>query len=376
MCGIFGFLTNKRENYADDFLSDAFVTSMLRGTDSSGIASISLSDATYFLHKLPVNGLHFKGDKVAKRYMGYGTTAETLSMCHVRAATVGDVSISNSHPFIAEHEGSTLIGTHNGTLTSWKHLASAKGYEVDSDWALNEIKRKGIDAFKDISGAYAFVWWDGADDQVLHMARNKERPLFIAFLESGGMAYASEAGMLYWLLERNAIKMVGSILSLDVDKHYKFPVDDVQNFTTEALPVKEYNYTGANYGRYGTNTTTTYQTTVDKVKGVISRAAGVTKLEVTSLAAHPAEVKLAQDYGWYGERAVFTQLEVDSVGDTVGIAETSSTEFDAVIRGDMTAKFDPEQEWLCTVVGVKEDGQDMTLILSEPYRTLIIAHED
>lgn len=371
MCGVFGFLTTKREIYADDFLSDAFVTSMLRGVDSSGIASVSLADATYFLQKLPVTGLHFKDDRVAKRYMGYGTAPNTLTMCHVRAATVGDVSISNSHPFAVEFDGNTLIGTHNGTLTSWKHLSSAKGYDVDSEWAMSRIAEEGIDAFKSFSGAYAMTWWDGADPEVLHMARNKERPLFIAFLESGGMAYASEAGMLFWLLERNNIKMLGPILSLDVDKHYQFPIDNPQDFTTEDLPVKEVVYNSTNYGNYGSydrNRTVTYMTTVDKVMAVIKGA--TPKTDATSLHAHPAEVKLAQDYGWYGERAEFTFLEVDGDGNSYGICETASTEFDAIIKGDMTDKHDINSEWVCTVIGVKEEGQDMTLILSQPYKTL------
>lgn len=369
MCGMTGVLTTTRQIYADDFLSDSFVASMLRGVDSSGIVSIDLPSSTYNLHKLPVNGLFFKDDRVTKSIMMYATAANSLTMCHVRAATVGSVTLSNAHPFeITKENGDILLGTHNGTLTGWKSNSTAKLYNVDSEWALSRIAEDGVDAFKDISGAFAFVWWDGSDNGVLHMARNKERTLYVALLKDGGMAYASEAGMLYWLLERNNMKINGSILSLDPDKHYMFPVDKPEDFTKEDLPKKEISYSGSYQGMYSHNSSSTFLSTVDQVKKIIEEASG--KTNVVSLNAHPSEQKLAQEYGWFGERAVFTQLEVNDEGDTVGIAETFSTEFDAIIRGDQTKKFDPEDEWLCTVVGVEEYGQDMVLILSEPYRTI------
>lgn len=369
MCGLAGILTTTRQVYADDFLSDSFVANMLRGVDSSGIVNIDLTDSTYHLHKLPVSGLFFKDDKITKRIMSYATAAKSLTMCHVRAATVGNVTVSNAHPFeIVKENTDVLLGTHNGTLTGWRTSSTARGYDVDSEWALSRIAEEGIDAFKEIFGAYAFVWWDGSDTGVLHMARNKERSLYVAMLKDGGMAYASEAGMLYWLLERNHMKINGSILSLDPDKHYMFPVDKPEEFTKEDLPKKEYAYTGGYQGTYSQNTNTTYLTTVDQVKRVIEEASG--KSNVTSVHAHPSEQKLAVEYGWFMERAVFTQLEVNFEGNTIGIAETQAHEFDAIILGDQTKKYDPNNEWLCNVIGVREDDKDIVLVLSEPYRTI------
>lgn len=364
MCGIFGTLTTSRQIYADDFLADAFVASMLRGVDSSGIASINLSDNSYYLHKLPVNGLFFKDDRVAKRYMGYATTQDTLTMCHVRAATVGSISMSNAHPFEIERtNGDVLLGTHNGTLQNWKHLKSAKGYDVDSEWAMAHIANEGMKAFEDFTGAYAFVWWDGGDAKVLHMARNNERPINIAFLKDGGMVYASEPGMLFWLAERNNLKLDGPILSLDVDQHYMFPTDNPKQFTKEPIPKKVYTYSST----YGTNTTSTYKTTVDNVKEII--AAAGQQLPATE-SATAKEAQLAKDYGWYGERAIFTPVFVDA-GVTEGAAEACRTEFDAKIKGDMFTKgFDPNHDWLCTVIGVEETDKDIILILSQPYRTM------
>lgn len=367
MCGQMGILTTSRQVYADDFLSDAFVASMLRGVDSSGIASINLQDSSYYLHKLPVSGLFFKDDKVAKRYIGYSTAPDTLSMCHVRAATVGAVSMSNAHPFeIEKDNGDILIGTHNGTLTNWKSRSTARGFDVDSEWALTLIAEEGIEAFEQITGAFAFVWWDGSDSKVLHMARNKERPMHVAFLKDGGMAYASEPGMLFWLLERNSMKVDGRILSLDEDQHYMFPVDNPKEFTKETLPKKSYSHTNT----FSTNYTFNYKTCVDKVKEIIYESSRTSTTTNSSEEVTAAEKRLAQDYGWYGERALFIPVLVDK-GITEGIATAAHVEFDAKIKGDMFYKgFDPTHEWACTVIGVQETAKDVVLILSQPYRTI------
>lgn len=361
MCGIFGVVNTSRQIYADDFISDAFVGSMLRGVDSSGIASINVANTDYFLHKLPMNGLYFKDERVAKRYISYANNKDTFTMCHVRAATVGDVTTSNAHPFAIERDDeSVLIGTHNGTLTGWKQEKSARGFDVDSEWALTHIATEGIKAFEDFTGAYAFVWWDGGDSEVIHMARNDQRPISVVFLKDGGMAYASEPGMLFWLLERNNIKMDGPILTLDAGQHYMFPVADPKKFTKEALPKKTYNYTNT----YGTNYTSTYKTNVDNVKLLIEGSKPIKRV------VSKGEVDLAREYGWYGVKADFTPIMYDD-NTTEGIAEASGVEFDAIILGNAVAKgFDINHEWLCHVIGVRENGDDIVLILSEPYKTV------
>lgn len=361
MCGIFGVVNTSRQIYADDFISDAFVASMLRGVDSSGIASIDIPSGEYFLHKLPMAGMYFKDDKVVKRYVSYANNKETFTMCHVRAATVGSVTTSNAHPFEIEREDNTvLIGTHNGTLTGWKHERSAKGFDVDSEWALTQIAELGIKAFEDFTGAYAFVWWDGGDSSVIHMARNEQRPISVAFLQDGGMAYASEAGMLFWLLERNNIKLDGPIIHLEQGQHYMFPVSNPKEFTKELLPKKSYNYTST----YGTNYTSTYKSNVENVKALIdgSKPAGTT--------VSKAEADLARDYGWYGVRAVFTPIMYDDTT-TEGIAEAHGHEFDAIILADCVSKgHNYNHDWLCTVIGVREKGDEIILVLSEPYKTI------
>lgn len=362
MCGQFGILTTSAEHSADDFISDAFVTSMLRGVDSSGVVNIDLARNIYELHKLPVAGLHFVTDKVTKRLVRYAGLAKQLTMCHVRAATQGEVRLSNAHPFEIDTGEGILIGTHNGTLTGWKYSKYGKDYDVDSEWALSLIAEKGIEAFKEFTGAYSFVWWDGRDGSKLHMVRNKERPMSVAFLKGGGMAWASEPGMLFWLLERNSIQMDGRIVELLADKHYEFSTLKARDVTITELPKKPQPLTHST-GTYGTNISTTYRTTVEKMDALIAAAA---KIKI------PSEEKLARDYGWYGEKAEFVPISVNSKNEVEGIAVVCNTEFDAIVRGD-TSGFAFNTEWVSTVVGVLEEGQDMTLVLSRPSHTVALS---
>lgn len=99
MCGMMGIMTGAREFFADDFIKDSFTTSMLRGVDSSGIAMIDPDTQRSLVHKLPIAGNFFVEDKVAAEIIKAAGAARSLTMCHVRAATVGKVTVSNAHPF-------------------------------------------------------------------------------------------------------------------------------------------------------------------------------------------------------------------------------------------------------------------------------------
>lgn len=373
MCGQFGIVTKSANFNADDFMTDAYVTSQLRGVDSSGIATINTDKNTYYLHKLPVAGSFFVNDRVAKRYINQLTSPRVIGMGHVRAATSGIVSISNAHPFEIDDEGSDiLVGTHNGTLTGWSTRRGGKHFDVDSEWALWRITIDGLEAFKDFTGAYSFVWWTGADKDTLCMARNKERPMAIAFLKEGGMAYASEPGMLFWLLERNNLPIDGDILITDVDKLYKFPVGSPKDFTTEDLP-KAQLYVNTSTNNYSQNRNYNY-TTVDRVQTLLSQLSATPLVADTATdefqfpLAFESEIKLAREYGWYDTDVEFTPMGVNTEGNTFGLACYESTDFDAIIRGDYRGQLDYEGLWKCYVLGAQEDEKEVGLVLSKPVK--------
>lgn len=368
MCGVFGILTKSAEHNADDFITNAFMTSMVRGVDSSGIVNVDLNRESWLLHKLPVAGNHFITDNVTKRYTKYATAAGQITMGHVRAATVGAVSISNAHPFVIEGDKADLVGMHNGTLTGWATKPGGNKYSVDSEWALSQIEEKGISAFEEFTGAYAFVWWRNDDKDTLYMARNSERPLAVVFLKSGGMAWASEPGMLYWLLERNTILMDGPVITLEAGQQYSFPVDKPKEFTKQKLPVKSF-FSSTNRSNY---TPRTYNTTIQDVDALIAKAKEATAAPEEPLfpVVFEAEVSKAKDYGWYDKEAEFSPVMVDEAGNTIGIAEVEGVEFDAMLRGDYTGKYSFNTIWRCRVLGLQDNGRDLNMVMSLPSKEI------
>lgn len=378
MCGLHGIFTNKKELNADDFMRHAFTANMLRGVDSSGIAQVDMTRNEYNYHKLPVSGNFFVQDGVADSILSAASKDHTLTMGHVRAATVGKVSMANAHPFVVEQEDEKygnriLIGMHNGTLTGWASKKNAKYYNVDSEWALNHIAEEGFDAFEDIRGAFCFTWWDSDKPTMLNIARNSERTLYVAMLKSGGLAYASEAGMLYWLLERNRVDMDGPILELEAGYWYKFDVENVKDFVKLKLPSTSRTYTAVPPKAAPT------ATVVSKVADLLERAKnqGSTALvpstnNVTTLSKRDrnvsmTEYKAARDLHMLGEVAAFTPYMEWAEG-IEGVATLNGSQMTATVRGYDT-RFTEDEIWNCKVIGVQDDDNEIVVILSPPVIT-------
>lgn len=342
----------------------------MRGVDSSGIASIDLTKSEYETQKLPIPGFYFTSDAVAKRLISGAMDAKTLTMCHVRAATVGHVNTANAHPFVHEREdGSVLIGAHNGTLSGWKSQKGASDYGVDSEWALAHIAEENYDAFEDFRGAFCFTWWDSDNPEVLNIARNDQRPMYVVMLETGGMAYASEAGMLYWLLERHKVKMDGPVLELEADYWYKFNINDVADYTKVKLPKTTYTQTTSNYrNNYYNNN---YKSHVDKVKELLAKYTkkeGTTKPDARNQLISQEEYEEARSLNVLGKRVEF-EPELEWEDGVLGTVIMEGASFDAVIRGfsgDNQGVYSPDWLWNCNVRGVQDNGEDITLLLSPP----------
>lgn len=250
MCGIHGLINKStivRVGY-ERFIEDGFVVNSVRGMDSSGVFQIDSVNRP-FLHKQTLPGPIFVDTKQAKAYFRDAQNSP-LTVCHVRAATAGKISVDNAHPFVVPvgTDGKRIIGVHNGTLTSWRQKAEANKYDVDSEWALSHIGRKGIDAFEDFDGAFVFVWWNENDKNTVHFARNKERPLhFLLTKDKTAMMFASEPGMIAWLAQRNGIETDSTIYSLEEGMHYQFDYSGKEiTWTKEKLPTYKYpTYSGS-----------------------------------------------------------------------------------------------------------------------------------
>lgn len=206
MCGIVFAINKPFASGTAGFMKDALVTSQVRGMDSTGIFQVDDKGAVT-THKMACNASIFVKNADAEKIIR-NTGSSVLTVGHVRAATHGEVSINNAHPFKAfRDDGSYVIGVHNGTLQGWKFKKDATDYQVDSDWAMHMLAEEGADAFEYFTGAFAFVWYDSRDPDHLYIAKNKERPLFYMVSRDGrSIIGCSELAMLGWVSGRNGIR--------------------------------------------------------------------------------------------------------------------------------------------------------------------------
>jgi len=383
MCGLHGFFTGKSNvSKASSFLSDGYVAGSLRGMDSSGIASIDTHNSFVEWQKLPIPGTYFREDRVVRRLLSEANNKNQLTICHTRAATSGAVSVSNAHPFITDNDDDAnyreLIGVHNGSLTGWGTHKTGKNYSVDSEWALNLIFEEGMDAFKNIRGAYCFVFWDSFDEDNLNIALNDQRPMNVAFMEDGSMAFASEAGMLYWLLERNDVKIDGPVLQLAAGNWYKFPKGDMKNFTKEAIPVPVVVPTTVyNYHGQGVRTTYSSASVVEKVAALFTKVkaqlANVSTDNVTpTLPKVPFvsrdEARTATELGIQGTKGKLITSFYDATDETLHgtFLYEGEQELSCIMRNAKGVKWTNDIALEVTVLGLIDDGRELTAIVSKP----------
>lgn len=394
MCGIFGSISDANTGVVDKFIRDSFMAGTVRGSDSSGLAVIE-GGKDILWHKLPVDGCMFVTDRAASALITRAGIKGNIAIGHNRAATTGSVVLSNAHPFLAaDEEGRELIGVHNGTLANWKSHKRSSNYAVDSEWALNHILEEGADAFEDFKGAYCFVWWDSADRENLNIALNSERPMHVAFCpKDNKMFYASEAGMLGWMLERNLVDFGNKIVRLTSNHWYKFPVAKPSEYTKVSLPQAKTTaitssatagsgYSGNSrsssydehewdaYGGYrgGNNYPTT--TSYDHVSNVTSLLARVAKkVETITL----EEREAAKNLGMLGQEADFEPLWWDKDDKCMygSVLVGQGRELDGIIRDVPDFADSKMTEFKVRVLGVSNDSPIGTMapivICSKPH---------
>lgn len=244
MCGIIGVANavTRADAQQVNLLTQGLVVSQLRGTDSTGMFQIGTAPRDVYVYKDAVTSTEFVEDHTAVTMLRDVDTCP-ISVAHVRARTQGDVNKANAHPFtVLNNDQERVIGVHNGSLVNWKTKKDASNYQVDSNWALHHIATNGVEAFEDIQGPFAFVWWDESTRDKLYIARNSQRPLHIIFNKEGTrMAFASEARMLAWVAERSGFVGDGKIREIPVGKLWKFDMSGSKiTWESEELPAPKH----------------------------------------------------------------------------------------------------------------------------------------
>jgi len=197
--------------------------------DSTGIGSITHGKEVRLL-KSPISPENLMQ---MKRCDALLVTGAKVLMGHNRAATRGKVNVVNAHPFWT---GRYMVA-HNGTLDygCLRDMAKNTEGDTDSEQLANSIHELSSvkDAVALAAGAWALTVYDH-EENTISIVRNKERPLFYAMAADCDTLYwASEPGMLRWILDRNGVDFNKKIYELPVDTLFTWEIPDSKHVFQE-----------------------------------------------------------------------------------------------------------------------------------------------
>lgn len=240
MCGLTGILVNRTNGFTKPEIEQAvgglFING-LRGRDSTGIITImNDKNAGYFKTTGDVNDLISSTgwDKLESDIFQRGKAI----IGHGRAATKGEVSVENAHPFFVSDPKTPKKGiylVHNGTLWDHQQLPGLKDEAVDSLWLAKKILELGpMEALGKINGPIATMWYDTTDHK-LRVYRNNDRPLHWIQEEGSTLHINSEVAPLEWMRWKYGLKFKGDIHSFAPEKLYTIDPQTLGTVATEEV---------------------------------------------------------------------------------------------------------------------------------------------
>lgn len=222
MCGLFGFVDAASTNVTEKrmFITQSLVVDSLRGQGGAGVGLVDTSNRSIRTFKRGLCGTDFVMSNMFN--IGRISIDKDISIVlgHNRAATVGDISDENSHPFHFKGDRGEVLFMHNGTLNGYYGLVRTPGFShrVDSAYAAMAMaSREPEEVLKEVRGVYVFVWYD-AVKHTFNIARNDNRDIFFIYTPLGGLYFASEYLMLNWIMDRCKIASKGTVYS-EVQDH-------------------------------------------------------------------------------------------------------------------------------------------------------------
>lgn len=281
MCGITGVYSTNFGAWEFDVFQKLLLLNVFRGDDSTGVIRAEHGGRIATRKSLlpsPAFVMSKTADIIEDDKTGKNFKKPYLLMGHTRAATKGEVSLKNAHPF----GFSNVVGMHNGTIhTSFKHRNE---YETDSEAFYRNLNDYGlVEALEDISAydtAYAFQWID-KKEKTLNFVKNDKRPLYFTYGFAGStLVWSSDRKDIEYVLQHKKFFSnegwdrdktdkyftlgVNDLLTIPIGKH---PDDDAR---VTKLNIKK-NYTTYTYvttGRGGTTTGTTRTSTNQDLQGI------------------------------------------------------------------------------------------------------------
>lgn len=246
MCGLFGAVSSDLTFNDFKLFQILGALSVLRGTDSAGVAVVTKSKKGEFKpwickDAVPSAALVYdKGFLKAVNDDKKGTLCTLMG--HARYATVGNINKVTAHPFQVEN----VIAAHNGTIDKFVDKKPGKTWKWDGiahEWALGDgmvpsdpdrtdslvltekIAKNGLEEtvreINDVDGAAAITWLD-MEKGTFNIWRNDKRPLYLARSVSGNTVFWCSEEELFILAKSRQTQTATNPFMVSVNSHYEF----------------------------------------------------------------------------------------------------------------------------------------------------------
>lgn len=223
MCGLAGMAGKDILSPELKVFRDLLYVTALRGEDSTGLYAVDHATNAYRMKKTNQDSSYFIWDDSRDRAPILKDIKKSVFIGHCRYATKGSVNQANAHPF----DVGRLVGAHNGTLLDDRFLVSKE--KTDSELMFTEMAEKGVLPVLeslDKHSAFAVSIYDKNSRKVI-LARNKERPLFIAVDQKQDVVFwASEEEFLQLVAKRH--NRTFEIRRLVEGTYYEIDVDSIK----------------------------------------------------------------------------------------------------------------------------------------------------
>ncbi|MEM3828583.1 MAG: hypothetical protein QXP36_05165 [Conexivisphaerales archaeon] len=219
MCGILGFVSkdNINNQKAASLLINGYLSQRARGQQSFG-ALIGRDGKMAVIKKISIVDF-------IKRFTANKFKNINLCVFHHRMASVGGVSLENTHPFIAGN----ICLVHNGTWIDSAMFrddfsAELKG-NTDSEIIAHMINKYGVNAFKEISGSASLVWVN-KKESTLNFWRT-HTPMKLAYVkEKEILLFASTQEAIHAMAKALGVKKVAGVFAnyytIDTEEEYLY----------------------------------------------------------------------------------------------------------------------------------------------------------